>query len=226
MAIHKIYDLLNRSNSSSFPQGLVANGNALQRLGQMIPLPGTDKNAANSGYTQGYGDTVPAAASTGWASGALFLQLNVAAGTQCLFVNQGSVTSSLFTKVTNIEDQVICSVPVAFLAANTIQTLFVARSAWQITGLDYVGDVQDGGAITATAVKATGTNAPSSGTTPLCTAAAIKIGTGGTANTVQPITLTSTAADLLLAAGDRAALVLSAAGTAWHGVITIKGRRQ
>lgn len=109
------------------------------------------------------------------------------------------------------------------LAGKTEYNLFVARRGYTITSIDYVPDVAQGGALTATVVKVSGTATPVSSATPMHTAGAINL--NGTAHTVQSITLTSTAADLVLAAGDRIGLDLSGAMTTGSGCITIRMTR-
>ena len=92
-----------------------------------------------------------------------------------------------------------------------------------VTSIKYTPDTAQGGALTATVVKASGTATPASATTPMHIAAAIDL--NGTAHTVQAITNTVTAADLVLAAGDRIAIVLSGAMTVGSGLLTIRATR-
>lgn len=108
-------------------------------------------------------------------------------------------------------------------ASKVIWNLFVAEFAMTITGIKYTPDTAQGGALTATVVKATGTATPASGTTPMHTAAGINL--NGTAHTVQTITPSATAANLELAAGDRIAIVLSGAMTVGSGLVSLIGRR-
>lgn len=105
-------------------------------------------------------------------------------------------------------------------ASKVIYNVFVARRGYQVTSIDYTPDTAQGGALTATVVKATGTATPASATTPMHAAAGINL--NGTAHTVQSITLTSTAADLVLAAGERIAIVLSGAMTVGSGNLSIR----
>lgn len=121
------------------------------------------------------------------------------------------------------QQQTLVEFTVPILAGKTVYNLFVARDAWQVTTVDYVPDVAEGSTLTATAVKATSTTAPASATTPLHTAAAINL--NGTAHTVQPITLSSTTADLQLAVGDRIGFVLSGAMTTGSGRLIVRGKR-
>lgn len=106
-------------------------------------------------------------------------------------------------------------------ATQTTYTLLNNRSVgWTVVGITVVPDLAQGGALTATIVKATANAAPASGTTPMHTANAIDC--NATANTSQVITLTATGADLVLAATDKIGIVFSAAlttgilsGTVW-----------
>ena len=104
-------------------------------------------------------------------------------------------------------------------ATVTEYDLAIAKRAFKVVSIDVVPSTLQGGALTATVVKASGTSAPANGTTPLHTASAINLNTG--AYTVQSITLTSTTADLVFAAGDRLGIDYSAAYTAGHAALTI-----
>jgi hypothetical protein len=104
-------------------------------------------------------------------------------------------------------------------ASKLIYAVFTAPEALTITGLSYVPDVAQGSAVTATVSKATGTATPAAGTTPLHTGT---INLNGTAHTVQNLTLTSTAADLTLAAGERVAIILSGAMSTGSGCLTVR----
>lgn len=53
-------------------------------------------NVANNGRLKGWGDTVPADAATGWATGAIFHHLNGSGVGDVLFVNIGDTTSANF----------------------------------------------------------------------------------------------------------------------------------
>jgi hypothetical protein len=109
------------------------------------------------------------------------------------------------------------------LATITEADLFIAPFAMQVTKIDVVPSTLQGGAMTATICKATSTSAPAKTTTPMHTADAINLNTG--AYTVQPITLTATAADLVLAAGDRIGYDLSGAASTAHWAVTITYKR-
>lgn len=107
-------------------------------------------------------------------------------------------------------------------ATVTEYDIWVAPFACEVTGIRYVPSTLQGGAMTATVCKATGTNAPANGTTPMHTANAINLNSN--AYTQVAVTLTSTAADLVLAAGDRIGIDYSAAPTAafWALALTLK----
>lgn len=112
-------------------------------------------------------------------------------------------------------------IPVYPHASITTRNLLIARYAMRIISLDYVGDLVQGGAKTGTIVKATGSNAPAKATTPMCTADQIDFN-GVAANVLQPLTLTATAADLLLAAGDRVGMDTNTAVSTAAGLITLR----
>lgn len=108
-------------------------------------------------------------------------------------------------------------------ASLTEQNLYTATEAVQVVAIRVVPDLVQGGALTGTVVKATGTATPANGTTPMHTANAIDF--NATAHTVQSITLSATTADLQLAAGERIGLDLSAALTTGRACITIRYKR-
>ena len=111
------------------------------------------------------------------------------------------------------------SVQYSPLATITEYDLVIWKRAVQVVSLDVVPSTLQGGALTGTLVKAASTDTPVKTTTPLHTADAINFNSG--AYTVQSLTLTATAADLIFAAGNRLSLDLSAAMTAGKGVITV-----
>ena len=112
------------------------------------------------------------------------------------------------------------SLAIPLHASKVIYNLYAARRACRVVNLDYTPDIPQGGALTATIVKAVGTATPASATTPMHAAAGIDL--NGAAHTVQPLTLSATIADLKLAAGDRIALVLSGAMTVGSGNVSIQ----
>ena len=108
-------------------------------------------------------------------------------------------------------------------ASKLIWNLFIAKFALTVVSIDYTVDTPQGGALTATAVKAAAGATPAAGTTPLHIAAAINL--NGTIHVTQSITPTVTAADLVLAAGEKIALVLCGAMTVGSGLLTIRYTR-
>lgn len=123
----------------------------------------------------------------------------------------------------NGADEFVVSYPISLHATKTIFNLFTAREACRVLSIDYTPDIAQGGALTATVVKATGTATPASGTTPMHTANAIDL--NAAAHTVQPITLSATVADLILAAGERIGFVESGAMTVGSGNVSIRLKR-
>jgi len=104
-------------------------------------------------------------------------------------------------------------------ATVTEYDLAVIKRALRVVSIDIVPSTLQGGALTATIVKATGTATPVKTTTPLHTADSINLNTGAYTN--QSVTLTATTADLIFAAADRLAIDFSAAYTAGHAALTI-----
>jgi hypothetical protein len=105
------------------------------------------------------------------------------------------------------------------MATITEWDLWVADRAIQVTGISVVPSTLQGGALTATIVKAVSTATPVKTTTPMHTADSINLNTG--AYTVQTITLTATTADLQLAAGNRLSIDLSAALTVGQACVSV-----
>lgn len=188
-----------------------------------------------------FGTTVPTDATAGYATGCIFRQTDGATGTT-LYVNEGSATSCDFNAIGTTAGLALGTadtltvggviVPqymplvnetISLHASKVTFNLFVAREAVEVVNIDYVPDIAQGGALTATVVKCTGTATPASATTPMHTANGINL--NATAHTVQPITLSVTTADLRLAVGERIGLVLSGAMTVGSGHISIRGKR-
>jgi hypothetical protein len=147
---------------------------------------------------------------TNWTFG----QSNWGAKLKAAFASVNSMLTELFTDL-------VVDFPVTLHASKTIHTVFVAVRAYTVTSIRWVSDIAQ--AITGTVVKASGTATPASGTTPMCAAGAVVCNT--TAHTVLTVALTSTAADLVLAAGDRIALVLSGALTTGSGLLQVRMTR-
>lgn len=94
---------------------------------------------------------------------------------------------------------VIVPVTTVLNALSVSTAIFVADAAYQVQSVKCVWGVAGGAGAALTVEKLTSTTAPGSGTA--LTTAAFDLTT--TANTVATGTLTATAADLLLASGDR-----------------------
>lgn len=129
--------------------------------------------------------------------------------------------TSLNSMLTELYADTVITKTIPALAGKTVYNVFVARRGYTVTSIDYTPDVAQGGALTACVVKAIGTATPAIGTTPM-QSSTTGINLNGTAHTVQSITLTATAADLVLASGNRIALVLSGAMSTGSGVLTIR----
>jgi hypothetical protein len=121
-----------------------------------------------------------------------------------------------------VPQDITLSFAIQLNATVTEYDIFVAPYACQVTGIRYVPSTLQGGAMTATVCKASGTSAPANGTTPMHTANSINL--NANAYTAVNVTLTSTTADLQLATGDRIGIDYSAAPTAafWTLTITLK----
>lgn len=173
------------------------------------------------------GDTVPSDASSGYPIGSIFVQTDGGVGT-CLYVNEGTATSCDFNAcatgagdvtiaasktlaVTTADkltvggvimpDTLELSILVHPHASLTVRNLWIARRACIVTAVGWVNNLVQGGALTATLVKATSTTAPVKTTTPLHTADQIDLN-GVAAHTVQTLTLAASG-NRTLAAGDR-----------------------
>lgn len=139
--------------------------------------------------------------------------------------NKGAVrfdTTNSVAKVSDGSNWVKFSVgPVAsYIQSGTFATttFFVAPQACKVTAVSEVHSTagSDGGAVTAVVTKDTGTDAPGAGTS-LHQSGSFNM--KGTANTVQNATLSTTAATLTLAAGDRLAVKLTGTPTAVAGAV-------
>jgi hypothetical protein len=144
------------------------------------------------------------------------------AGSKQMFGTQAKIRSALTKCDDNFTELYagnMVSISIPAHASKLIYGVFIAPEALTITGVQYVPDVAQGGALTAVVSKATGTATPASGTTPLHSGT---INLNGTAYTVQTLTLTATTADLTLAAGERVAIILSGAMSTGSGCLTIR----
>lgn len=153
-------------------------------------------------------------------------QQTMVSGARQMYATNAKIRSALQKADDNFDElyaDVVLSIPISLHASKVVYNLFVARRGYTVTSIDYTPDIAQGGALTATVVKAITTATPASGTTPMHAAGGIDL--NGTAHTVQVKTLTSTAADLVLAAGNRIGLVLSGAMTVGSGTVTIRMSR-
>lgn len=103
--------------------------------------------------------------------------------------------------------------------AATDQVFFVATRAMKVVSISQVHSVAAGGASTLQVTKDDATDAPGAGTDLLSSAFDLN----ATANTVQAGALSATAADLLLAAGDRLAVDFANAIQSSDGVVVTVG---
>lgn len=146
----------------------------------------------------------------------------IVAGSQQMFGTNAKIRSG-FDKCddnfTELYNTVLLSLNIPAHASKTVYNLFTADQAYTVKSIRVTPDVAQGGALTGTFSKATGTATPASGTTPLHTGTA---NFNGTAHTVQSLTLTSTAAHLDLAAGERIGLILSGALSTGSANVSIR----
>lgn len=104
-------------------------------------------------------------------------------------------------------------------ASLATQSFWVANRAFTVTGVQMIWSAAgtDAGTVTIDVQKDTGTTAPGSGTSVLTAAVSAKT----TANTVNTVGLTATAATLQMAAGDRLSVVFTGTLTALAGVVVL-----
>lgn len=117
------------------------------------------------------------------------------------------------------DDGGFISVNIEYNASSIDKTCFVATRKYVVKAVSGSPTVagSDVGAVTAAIKKASGTTAIDSGT-------AVHSGTmdlKGTANTVQNLTLSTTASELQIAAGDRIGVDFTGTMTAAVGVISV-----
>lgn len=185
-------------------------------LGSIIEKPAV-------GIVFAAGTTVPADATAGYAPGCIFIDEDSTTDGAMVYINEGTATSCDFNALQSQSSAVFeLGFSVFPHASATEWDLWVAPFSCQVTAIKYVPSTLQGGAMTATVVKATGTATPVKTTTPMVTADVIDLNTG--AYTVVTPALTATTADLQLAAGDRIGLDFSAAPTAaiWALSISLK----
>lgn len=123
--------------------------------------------------------------------------------------------SVLLDAQTGDKDEMVVSYSKYGAGSLADQSFFIAPVPMKVLKVSEVHSVANASTLTADITKSTGTTAPGGGTTVL----AAQIDLQGTANTVQSPALSATAANLLLAAGDRLSFKPSAAGTAIANVV-------
>lgn len=101
------------------------------------------------------------------------------------------------------------------------QAFFVANNAYEVTAISEVHSTagNDAGAVNLQVTKDSGTDAPGAGDDLLTNNSNAGFDLKGTANTVQEGTLTSTTANLQLAAGDRLSVDFAGTLTSLAGVV-------
>lgn len=116
------------------------------------------------------------------------------------------------------KDEMVVSTRQSGAGSLATEAFFVAPVAMRVLKVSAVHSAAEASAATLTAdvTKDTGTDAPGAGTTVL---GSTKVNLKATANTVQSPALTSTVANVVLAAGDRLALKPSAGGTEIAGLV-------
>lgn len=111
-------------------------------------------------------------------------------------------------------------------ATKVIWNFFVAKTAWQVTGLEFIPDIVEGKACAGVIVKAVGTTAPATATTPLHSdITSARFDFTAAANVPQLASLTTGTTALQLTSGNRLALVLSTGLTAGSGTFIVRGKR-
>ena len=163
-----------------------------------------------------YGSTVPTAANT-YAPGCLFIKTNGTTAATVSYVNVGTKASPSFVQV-----GLSGAVSVSFVYGEALAldaAFFVASRAYQVQSIIarplVVGS--DASAVTATINKAPSGTATASGTALHSGSIDLK----GTINTNQVLTLSTTPATILLAAGDALAFDVTGVLTAARGTVSV-----
>lgn len=124
-------------------------------------------------------------------------------------------------EVTEDRDRVLQSVQAFFNLNGEVvdRTIFIANRKWRVKAVRQMHEVlgTDVGAVSATVRKATGTQGPAAGV--LVLSSATEFNLKSTINTVVAGVLTTTAADLELAVGDRLTADFTGVITAVAGVV-------
>jgi hypothetical protein len=194
MSTHNIYDKLENGHAPA--------------TGQIMYIPGT-------GYMRGWGTTAGNGVQN-WAPGALWTKVTATTNETALYINIGtsSAASWVAHNVFSTADSLTIAgvivpqyVYVNFVPqtteAATDRTVFIAPRACKLIACSQIHSVAAGGASKLQVTKDTGTTAPGGGTDLLTNNTNTGFDLNATANTLQTGTLTSTAADVTFAAGDR-----------------------
>jgi hypothetical protein len=169
------------------------------------------------GILLAYGSTVPSSGIQGYAPGCHFIKTNGTSLNSTAYINIGTKASANF---------VACGLAAAIVATGLYgeatpidEPFFVADRAYQVVSIIVRPLVagSDGGAVTGQIRKAGSGVALASGTVVHTSTANLK----GTANTNQSLTLSSTASDTLLAAGDALGLDVTGTTTAARGIVSV-----
>ncbi len=169
----------------------------------------------NKGILLAYGTTVPSGA--GYAPGCRFIKVNGSTLATVSYINIGTRAAANF-----VAEGLAGALLATFVygEATALDAAFATVSrAYQVQSITVrplvVGS--DGGAVTAQIRKVPSGTATASGTVLHSGTADLK----GTINTNQSLTLSTTAADILLAAGDSLAIDVTGTTTAARGVVSV-----
>lgn len=171
----------------------------------------------SAGVLIAYGATVPADNAVGFAPGCHFLKTNGTGLSSTMYVNIGTKAAANFDQMGlagAIQATCLYGEATALDGA-----FFVANRAYQVQSIIarplVVGS--DGGAVTAEIRKAPSGTASASGTVLHSGTIDLK----GTINTNQTLTLSTTAATILLAAGDSLCFDTTGTTTAARGIVSV-----
>lgn len=123
--------------------------------------------------------------------------------------------SVLLDAQTGEKDEMVVTYASYGAGSKATQSFFIAPVPMKVLKVSEVHTAANASTLTADVTKSSGTGAPGSGTSIL----AAQIDLEGTANTVQSPALSATAANLLMAAGDRLSFKPTGAGTAIANIV-------
>lgn len=169
------------------------------------------------GILHAYGSTVPANGKTGYAPGCIFVRTTGTGLSTTTYVNVGTKASASFQAM-GLAGSV--SIDFVYGEATPIDApFFVASRAYQVQSIIVrplvVG--ADGGAVTAQIRKVPSGTATASGTVLHSGTADLK----GTINTNQTLTLSATAATILMAGGEALGFDVTGTLTAARGIVSV-----